>query len=94
MGQCRGMSWCLTASKSKHAWFGGDFPIFAAIFPAFFWITLRSEVSKISRELFGCFLGVCFSPAPSRQPLFETSDKRIAETATALLSFLNGIFHL
>ena len=32
------------------------------------------ERGHISGELFGLFLGVCLSPAPSRQPLFETSD--------------------
>ena len=28
-------------------------------------------------ELFGLFLGVSLSPTPSRQPLFETSDKSL-----------------
>ena len=32
------------------------------------------EGGQISGELFGLFLGVCLSPTPSRQPLFETSD--------------------
>ena len=32
------------------------------------------EWGHISGELFGPFLGVCLSPTPSRQPLFETSD--------------------
>ena len=34
------------------------------------------ERGHISGELFGLFLGVCLSPTPSRQPLFETSDNR------------------
>ena len=33
------------------------------------------EGGHIAGELFGLFLGVCLSPTPSRQPLFETSDK-------------------
>ena len=32
------------------------------------------EGGHISGELFGLFSGVCLSPTPSRQPLFETSD--------------------
>ena len=32
------------------------------------------EGAHISGELFGLFLGVCLSPTPSRQPLFETSE--------------------
>ena len=32
------------------------------------------ERGDISGELFWLFLGVCLSPTPSRQPLFETSD--------------------
>ena len=35
---------------------------------------LLGEGGHISGELFGLFLGVCLSPTPSRQPLFETSD--------------------
>ena len=34
------------------------------------------EWGHISGELFGLFLGVCLSPTPSRQPLFETSEKK------------------
>ena len=33
------------------------------------------EGGHISGELFWLSLGVCFSPTPSRQPLFETSDQ-------------------
>ena len=32
------------------------------------------EGGHISGEIIGLFLGVCLSPTPSRQPLFETSE--------------------
>ena len=31
----------------------------------------------ISGEFFGLLLGVCLSPTPSLQPVFETSDKTV-----------------
>ena len=44
-------------------------PLFCTLF-----LCPLGEGGHISGELFGLFLGVCLSPTPSRQPLFETSD--------------------
>ena len=49
-----------------------DLGLFSA---PFFLCPLRRMGSHTSGELFGLSLGVCLSPTPSRQPLFETSEK-------------------
>ena len=45
--------------------------LFCALFP-----TPLGEGGHISGELIWRFFGLCLSPTPSRQPLFETSDVR------------------
>ena len=49
------------------------------------------EGEHISGEFWGLFLGVCLSPTPSRQPLFETSDSSRRRTNVQQLTCKIGL---